>query len=228
MNDQLILDLPLPCALGRDSFVVSPANALALAALEGWRDWPEGKAILIGPEASGKSHLARLWGDLAAAGIVQAGALLREEIPDLARHPLVIEDADQLTQHAEQEALLHLHNLMAERGHALLVTARRPPRDWPLHLPDVASRMQASPLLRLGAPDDALLRGVMEKLFRDRQVTVPSHIIDWLAARMTRSLATAHRVVRDLDAKSLAEMQPISRQMAADWLERDLQIDLDL
>lgn len=88
--------------------------------------------------------------------------------------------------------------------------------------------MQASPLLRLGAPDDALLRGVMEKLFRDRQVTVPSHIIDWLAARMTRSLATAHRVVRDLDAKSLAEMQPISRQMAADWLERDLQIDLDL
>ena len=68
----------------------------------------------------------------------------------------------------------------------------------------------------------------MAKLFADRQLVVHGANMDWLAARMTRSLAAVGRAVADLDARALAEMTPVSRQMIADWLEQDLQGDLDL
>ena len=61
MTRQLAFDLPGRVALGRENFFVSPANALAVAALDGWRDWPERRMLLFGPEGAGKTHLAHVW-----------------------------------------------------------------------------------------------------------------------------------------------------------------------
>ena len=36
-----------------------------------------------------------------------------------------------------ETALFHLHNLLAEPGWPLLLTAATPPRDWGLALPDL-------------------------------------------------------------------------------------------
>lgn len=58
MKGQLAFDLPIRPALSREDFFISPANALALASLDGWRDWPRGKMVLVGPRGSGKTHLA--------------------------------------------------------------------------------------------------------------------------------------------------------------------------
>src|SRR5690606_21156243 len=160
----------------------------------GWRGWPLSKALLVGPEGSGKSHLAAIWAELAGAAHLSAAALTEELIPGLVTRPLVLEDADRLASRTSEEALLHLHNLMAEREMPLLLTARTPPRNWRLSVPDLASRMEGTTLFRLEPPDDELLRGVLAKLFADRQLVVHGAIMDWLAARMTRSLATAGRV----------------------------------
>ncbi len=43
---------------------------------------------------------------------------------------------------------------------------------WPVKLPDLISRLKAMPVATLGLPDDDLLRGVLVKLFADRQVKV--------------------------------------------------------
>ena len=61
MIRQLAFDLPAREAFRREDFFVSPANAVALAAGEAWRGWPSGKMLLVGPQGSGKTHLARLW-----------------------------------------------------------------------------------------------------------------------------------------------------------------------
>lgn len=228
MSDQLALDLPIGEALGREDYLITPSNALAASAIQRWRGWPLGKAILVGPEGSGKSHLAAIWARETGARLLTADDLAEADVPDLAARPLALEEADRLPGRAAEEALFHLHNLMAERRMPLLLTARTPPRDWRLQVADLASRMEGTTVFRLEAPDDELLRGVLAKLFADRQLAVHGAIMDWLAARMTRSLATARRVVADLDARALAEMAPVSRQMAADWLEQDLQGDLDL
>jgi chromosomal replication initiation ATPase DnaA len=215
---QLAFDLPAAAALRREDFFVTPANALALAAVDGWRDWPHGRLLLLGPRGAGKTHLARIWADMAGAEVVAAEALATADLPTLAEaRAVVVEDAGCLSQTAET-ALFHLYNMLA--GRHLLVTAANAPRDWAITLPDLASRMQAVPAAWLEAPDDALLAAVLVKLFADRQITVPANLIPYLTQRMDRSLHAAGQLVAALDAHALALGRPITRVLAAEVLDK--------
>jgi chromosomal replication initiation ATPase DnaA len=212
---QLAFDLPNAEAMTREDFFVAPSNALALQVVEGWQDWPGRKLLLVGPEGSGKTHLAHIWAAMTGAVILPADTLCAVDVADLAGRAVVIEDADRI---AGQEAqLFHLHNLVTEGG-ALLLTARTPPRDWGLGLPDLISRMQATPIAQLDAPDDALLSAVLVKLFADRQVVVPASLIPYLVSRMPRSIGAARALVAALDARALAAGRPITRALASDVL----------
>lgn len=221
MIRQLAFDLPAQEAWRREDFFVSPANQVALATLDGWRDWPQRKLVLVGPPGSGKTHLARLWAEETGARYLRAGDLAGLDLAGLAAPAaVVVEEADGVAgDSAAEEALFHLHNIVQPSGH-LLLTARGPVRDWGLRLPDLKSRMEAAGVVRLEPPDDALLSAVLVKLFADRQVVVPPGLIPWLVVRMERSLAAAREVVAALDARALAEAKPISRAMAAALLDR--------
>ena len=220
MTRQLAFDLPAQEAWRREDFFVSPANELALSAIDDWQNWAGGKMVLVGPDGAGKTHLAHLWAERSGAVIVAAETLADADLPGLAAAGAVaVEDADLVAGNATaEEALFHLHNLLVPQGH-LLVTATRPVRDWGLHLPDLRSRMDAAAVTRLDPPDDALLSAVLVKLFADRQVSVPASLIPWIVTRMERSLSTARRLVAALDARALAEGKPISRTMAAALLD---------
>ena len=75
MAEQLLLDLPVRTALGRDDFFVSAANAAAVVGIEAWEGWPHGKTVLVGAEASGKTHLAHVWAAMTGAMVVDAATL---------------------------------------------------------------------------------------------------------------------------------------------------------
>lgn len=218
---QLILDLPCRSAQGRDDFFVAPANALALATLDAPDAWPQRKMLLIGPEGAGKSHLAQIWADAHGAQVLPAAQLTAEAAPALvAAHAVVIEDAETIgADPAAQAALFHLHNLALAEGARLLITARKPPRDWGLTLPDLKSRMEATASVRIEPPDEALLGAVLVKLFADRQLGVAPALIPWLVLRMDRSLATARSVVAALDRRALAKGTAITRALAAEVLD---------
>ena len=174
--------------------------------------------LLTGPAGAGKTHLARIWAADTRAVVITAQALTQADVPGLAGSgAVVIEDADRLPPGA-QTALFHLHNMLQGTGH-LLITAAAPPRDWPITLPDLASRMQAMPATRLEAPDDALLTAVLVKLFADRQITVPANLIGYLTLRMERSLHAARLLVAALDARALALGRPVTRALAAEILD---------
>lgn len=217
MTRQLAFDLPGLQAMTRDHFFVAPSNALALQTVEAWRDWPGRKLLLVGPEGAGKTHLAHIWAALADAVLLPAETLAETDIASLAGRAVVVENADRIGEAEVQ--LFHLHNLATTTG-ALLLTARTPPRDWGLTLPDLISRMQATPLARLDAPDDALLSAVLVKLFADRQVAVPATLIPYLISRMPRSIGAARALVAALDAEALAAGRPISRALAGEALDR--------
>lgn len=222
MSRQLAFDLPAREALGRGDFFVSPSNTLALAALDGWRAWPGGRMLLVGPDGAGKTHLAHVWAAESGARIAPAAGLEAADLPALIEAgALVIEDADGVAGDGPAEAaLFHLHNMAAARGVPLLLTARRPVRDWGLGLPDLESRVQAMPMTRLDPPDDALLSAVLVKLFADRQLTVAPALIPYLASRMDRSFAAARDLVAQLDALALAEGRAVTRQLASTLLDR--------
>lgn len=220
MSRQLALDLPLRAASGRGDFVVAPANAAALAAMDGWAAWPHGRLLLVGPEGAGKTHLARVW-QAARPGTAWAegDALDPSAVPALAAAGAVVDAAEAVAgDPARETALFHLVNLAQAEGAPLLLAARRPVRDWGLRLPDLESRLAATATVALAAPDDALLAAVMAKLFADRQVAVGPEVLAWLVLRLERSLAAAAAAVARLDAEALAQRRAITVPLARDLL----------
>jgi chromosomal replication initiation ATPase DnaA len=206
MPRQMVLDLPFRAAMGRADFFVSDANAAAVAGIEGWRGWPMGKMLLIGPAGAGKTHLAHVFAAQTGGRVLAAADLVGTDPARLVTAPaLAIEDADRIAgDRAAEEALFHLHNAAADRGVALMVSARIPPARWGLTLPDLDSRMQQAGQLSLAPPDDRLMSAVLVKLAADRQMALTPALIAYILPRIERSLAAARDMVLALDAEALA------------------------
>lgn len=221
MAQQLGLDLPSLPALARNDFLIAPSNALAVAMIDDWRNWPGGKLALCGPAGSGKTHLTHIWASQSGATILSAPDLPDYDIPQLAQAPVAVEDVPRIAQDPQaQTALFHLHNLTLAEGQSLLLTGAAAVPYWGLGLPDLASRLSATNSAHLETPDDTLLAAVLAKLFADRQLTPPADVISYLILRIERSFAAAREVVALLDALSLARHKPITRALAAQVLDK--------
>jgi chromosomal replication initiation ATPase DnaA len=211
---QLVLALPHRTALGRDDFLVSPANAAAVAMIDQWPDWPSHALLLVGPPGSGKSHLVEVWRQASGAARIAADDLDEAAVPELlSSGNLAIEDAPGPA--LNERALFHLLNLARQQGARVLITAQRPPGLWGVTLPDLQSRLRAAPVAELGAADDPLLRGVLVKLFADRQLAVEESVISYLVVRMPRSLDAARHLVAEIDRRALEDKAQISRVLVA-------------
>ena len=57
----------------------------ASALIESWPEWPARSMLLVGPEGSGKSHLAAIWADQAGARSTMAHALGQPRCPPRSR-----------------------------------------------------------------------------------------------------------------------------------------------
>jgi chromosomal replication initiation ATPase DnaA len=215
---QLAFDLPVDPRYGREDFLISPSNEQAYALIERWPDWPDTILLLNGPRGSGKSHLAAIWAATAKAWTADAFEVAEDKVPHLISNgALVIEDADVADR--DEAALFHLLNLARERKAFVLMTCKAPPDRWGLRTPDLLSRLRLAPSISLDAPDDALLKAVLVKLFVDRQLVVDTSVVDYIALRIERSLARAAELVAALDKEALSRGRRISRPIAAAVLE---------
>src|SRR3979409_1487357 len=133
---QLAFALPHAESLTRDNFLEGPANAAGLALIDSWPDWPNQIMLLVGPEGSGKSHLAAIWAEQSGAGSLSARALTAAAVPGaLATGALVIEDLK--SSDFDERALFHLMNLAREDQAFVLITARVPPSTFDITLRDL-------------------------------------------------------------------------------------------
>jgi len=215
MNGQLPLDLHLAPRFGEQDFLETSANAEALALVRLWPDWPRHMLLLTGPPGSGKSHLGAIWSARSGARIFAGRDINAASPPALAAEPaLLLEDAEQ----APEKELFHLLNLVSESGADLMLTADRAPDNWGLRTPDLLSRLRRMTHAEIAAPDEGFLRTILVKLFDDRQIRVEETTIDYLVARMERSLAAATRLVAALDREGLARGRPVTRALAGDFL----------
>ena len=183
---QLAFALPHAESLTRDNFLEGPANAAGLALIESWPDWPNRIMLLVGPEGSGKSHLAAIWAEQAGARSTAAHALTAAAVPAaLATGALVVEDLK--PQDFDERALFHLMNLAREDEAFVLITARVPPSAFEIELRDLRSRLRAVPTVSLLPPDDLLFRALIVKFCADRQLTIDETVVSYLANRIERS-----------------------------------------
>ena len=211
---QLVLDLPLRAALGREDFLVTPSNAGAVAMIDRYPDWPHYGMALAGRAGSGKSHLLEVWRQASGARLVQVDDVGRE-LPDrlMSTGALAIDGAPGKA--LDERALFHLFNLARQTGGHILIACETDPSQWQVSLPDLASRLKALPVARLDPPDDALLRGVLVKLFADRQLAIEEPLISYLMLRMPRSLDAARALVTEMDKLALTEKSAVTRSLAA-------------
>ena len=116
-------------------------------------------AILTGPRKSGRSLLARIFAAKSGGAIID----------EAERQP--------------EEALFHAWNRAQADRRPLILIADAPPPEWTVALPDLRSRLAASPVATIGPPDDELIRALLEREFQRRSLDARPDLIEWLAAR---------------------------------------------
>ncbi|WP_394648445.1 chromosomal replication initiator DnaA [uncultured Sphingomonas sp.] len=163
--------------------------------LEHWATWPVRTAILAGPAQSGRSLLGRIFA-------ARSGGT-------------VIDDAD----HVAEEALFHAWNEAQERRRPLLLIARTAPPGWSVALPDLRSRLGASPSAEIGAPEDALIAALFERGFARRNLDARADLITWLTARTDRSHAAVMETIDRLDQAALAGRRRLTIPLARETLD---------
>jgi chromosomal replication initiation ATPase DnaA len=212
---QLVLPLETRPALGREDFIVAPGNREAVAFVDAFPNWPALTAALIGPESSGKSHLAAAWAKRANAEIVEAAAL-DENFLKTEMAAVVIEDIDAQAPDRARDGVLFA---LLERGGPVLFTGREPPSQWSAVVPDLTSRYRAMLSFALWEPDDALLGALARKLFADKQLIVPDAVIEQMIRSLERSPGAIRDFVARADEKALSEKRPVTTALIREILQ---------
>ncbi len=195
MPVQIALPLAWPAAPRDDEFLVTASNERAAALLDRWRDWPVSAALLTGPRKSGRSLLARIWAAKSGGALIDGA----EAMPE-----------------AE---LFHAWNRAQADARPMLLIADAAPPAWSIKLPDLRSRLAASPVAAIDAPDDALMRALLERQFLRRGVDARADLIDWLVARVERSHLALLRTVDALDEAALQAHKRLSIPLARNTLQ---------
>jgi DnaA regulatory inactivator Hda len=223
MAEQLVFDLPQRAATGRAAFLISDSNREAVALIDGFADWPAPVQWIYGPSGAGKSHLAAVLSHQCAALTIDAAALPQGEIArvlDGSHKPdaVIVDRLDTLTA-AGEEVLFHLLNFARHENVKILLVSEKPAAQLSIGLADLTSRLKAIAAVAVTSPDDPLMRGLMAKLFGDRQLKVDARVIDYLLPRMVRDYADMAALVDVIDRQALAEKRPITVPMVAEILE---------
>jgi len=212
---QLPLDLGHEPSHAEDDYLVGEGNALAHARILAWPHWPDGMTLVIGPAASGKSHLARIFVDRASAVVATPDSIVAIASAD-GREPLLIDDVDRAGY--DEHALFHLLNQAMRGERSLLMTAREDVGQWVLKTDDARSRARRASTFRLEISDDIELSQMFVKLFLDRQIRVDPKVIGFVVPRMERSPEEASALVDLMDRLALAKGSAITRNLAAEAL----------
>lgn len=195
----------------------APANAAAADFLDRWPEWPSRVVVLSGPEASGKSHLVAIRAGEGNHAVYDAGDLDWHGLAaGLVGGELVL--VENCGEGVDEAGLFHLINAVVSAEAHLLLTARVPPADWGLQLPDLISRLRAATPITIGEPSDDLLAAIMSKLFTDRQTLVDPAVIRYCILRMERSYRAARETVGGLDLLAFEKKSGVTRAVAAELL----------
>jgi hypothetical protein len=193
---QLALPLDWPAAETESDFIVTPANADAVRHLGHWSLWPVMATVLTGPRKSGRSFLGRIFAARSGATLFDGG------------------------ERADEEQLFHAWNRALAERRPLLIIADTPCSQWDIALPDLRSRLAATPHVAIGEPDDLLIPALLERLLAARAVSINADVPDWIARRIERTYVAVHRAVDALDQAAWATRRRIGIAVARDALIR--------
>lgn len=188
--NQIALPFAWPVTDREEDFLLSECNRLAFDHLRRWALWPVMATIVTGPRKSGRSLLGRIF-------VRKTGGRLFDNAED-----------------HDEEMLFHAWNEAQSSRKPLLIVADAPPPRWQVKLPDLRSRLAATPFVEIFPPDDALIGQLIVKLLGDRGIAAPAELGDYLVPRIERSYLAVQAVVDILDRVTLSHHKRMTVPLA--------------
>ena len=187
---QMGLPFDWPADPRDDEFLIGTSNERVVQQLERWSTWPVMAVLVTGPRKSGRSLLARIFAAKTGGGLV--------------------DDAERQS----ETAIFHAWNRAQEERRPVVIVADVAPPEWAIKLPDLRSRLAASPTVRIGDPDEQLMRALFERLFLRRGLDARPELIQWLVVRVERTHIALLRAVDLLDQAVLERHKRLSIPLA--------------
>jgi len=165
---------------------------------------------LWGGSATGKTHLLQAVceaaGDRAAyiplAMIAEAGPGVLDGLSS--RELVCIDDIDQVVGQTEWEvALFDLYNQIFDAGSQLLVSAASTPRECPIDMADLASRLARLPVFQIHALGEDERVSALQLRSRHRGLELPDDTARYLLKRSRRDMASLYEILDTLDREAL-------------------------
>ncbi len=193
--NQIALPLAWPVADKEEDFLLSDCNRAAFDHLRRWALWPVMATVLVGPRKSGRSLLGHIF-------VRKTDGRLFDDAED-----------------HDEERLFHAWNEAQQARRPLLIVASAQPAAWGIKLPDLRSRLSATPIVEIREPDDALIAQLIVKQLADRGVAAPPELGDFLVPRIERSYVALQSVIGVLDSVMLSHHRRITVPLAKRALE---------
>jgi len=231
---QLIFDFPIKPNYTFANFVTCRGNEVAISFARRVMDPVSGENLLFlhGPEGSGKTHLltAISHATETATGVsvpvFPVQSLTTDELERMSEEtrtlPLLLLDDLNLIRDDDRVriAIWQLFNDFYSSGRKIVVTATDPPKELPHLDGHLISRLLWGLVAKMDISDDDSRRMIMNKLAADRQIVLPSEVIDYLLLHVQRDIPSLTIALEQIKRLSFATQRKITLKLAREALTR--------
>ncbi len=180
---------------------------------------------LWGAAATGKTHLLQAVCDRAGDGAVylplaQFAAADPGLLEGMASRELIcLDDIHAVAGSAAWErALFGLANQILDASRPLIVAAAMPPRQCPIELPDLASRLARLPVFQANPLADGDRAAALQLRARHRGLELPDDTARYLLTRSRRDMTSLYALLDRLDRESLRTQRRLTIPFVRDVL----------
>lgn len=225
---QLSLPVLLRDEATMDNYLPGPGNEAAVAALAGMLDGSgESTVMLHGPSGSGKSHLLqacchRLQDEALYLPLGELKGYPADQVLEnvQGRRLLCVDDLQAIAGDPDWErALFNCFNRARVSGQAMLFAADAPPRQLPIALADLRSRLSWAVVFQLPGVDDARRVAILQFRAQRRGLQLPEEVAVYLVSRAPRAMGALLHCLDRLDRASLARQRHLSIPFVKETLD---------
>ncbi|MCW8887384.1 MAG: DnaA regulatory inactivator Hda [Motiliproteus sp.] len=135
-----------------------------------------------------------------------------ELLQGLADYPLICLDQFEAIAGNQdwEEGLFHLYNQVRDNGHRLLIASNQPPKQLPVLLPDLSSRLSWGLTFQIQPLDDQEMAEALTLRAQNRGIRLGEEVTQFILHRSPRQMGKLYAILEQLDQASLTAKRKIT------------------